>query len=673
MIQAKPLAMRLIFAATAAFFCAAAPAVAAQAGAKPSIDSFFQNATMSQVSLSPDGRHLGMLVAREDGRVQLATLEIGAAASVVVAAFSDADVRSFRWVNNNRLVLDTMDRQEGPGNNHHGPGLFAVNRDGSELLTLIRRSDSSGDRGALSAWYRFHSVAGDADTDEVYVTGTKVTNRVEFEAQTLVRLNTVTRRFTTIERPGKTVQWLMDNQGQPRLVMTRDKTTAAVLYRDPTNNAWRKLAEFDIFGHDGFAPIEFGPDGKLYVSARLGNDKQAIYTYDLEKNRINPVPVAALTNYDMTGRLINGAHAVLGVRYVAASPNTFWFDDKLRALQKTINGLLPGTVNQLDVAPRSEGTHVLVHSSSDTLPGRYYLYNTLTAKLNLVGDAQPQIDPNRMAPKEMVRYKARDGLEIPAYLTLPQGTDGKNLPMVVLVHGGPYLRGDAWLWNPEVQFLASRGYAVLQPEYRGSTGFGEKHFRAGWKQWGLKMQDDIADGTQWAIQQGIADPKRICIAGASYGGYATLMGLVNNPELYRCGVNWVGVTDIELMYSEPWSDASEASKLYSMPVLIGDREKDAAQLKATSPIEQASRIKQPLLLAYGGADRRVPIVHGTKFRDAVKAYNPDVEWISYNEEGHGWALVKNRVDFWQHVEAFLDKNIGPSARPASATVQQAAK
>jgi dipeptidyl aminopeptidase/acylaminoacyl peptidase len=178
------------------------------------------------------------------------------------------------------------------------------------------------------------------------------------------------------------------------------------------------------------------------------------------------------------------------------------------------------------------------------------------------------------------------------------------------------------------------------------------------------MQDDLADGARWAIAQGIADPKRICIAGASYGGYATLMGLARDPALYRCGVAWAGVTDIDLMYSGTWyedSDLPDEYKSYGMPVLVGDQVKDAAQLKATSPLAQAARITQPLLLAYGGADRRVPLFHGTRFRDAVRRTNHQVVWIEYPEEGHGWWLPKNRIDFWTRVEKFLDKHIGTGA------------
>jgi dipeptidyl aminopeptidase/acylaminoacyl peptidase len=313
------------------------------------------------------------------------------------------------------------------------------------------------------------------------------------------------------------------------------------------------------------------------------------------------------------------------------------------------------------VAQRAETAWVLVHSYSDIQPHTWNLFNTETGKLNKVGDSFAAVDPARMGTQEALRYTARDGLEIPALLTLPNGAARKNLPLVVLVHGGPYVRGGQWGWDPQAQFLASRGYAVLEPEYRGSTGFGSKHFRAGWKQWGLKMQDDIADGARWAIKEGIVDPKRICIAGASYGGYATLMGLINDPDLYRCGIDWVGVTDISLLYTGHWSfrsDMSDSWKEYGMPDLIGDVVKDAQQFKATSPIEQAARIKQPLLLAYGGSDHRVPIYHGRKFYDAVKTTNPNVEMVVYDEEGHGWALPKNRIDFWRRVEKFLEKNIG---------------
>jgi dipeptidyl aminopeptidase/acylaminoacyl peptidase len=293
------------------------------------------------------------------------------------------------------------------------------------------------------------------------------------------------------------------------------------------------------------------------------------------------------------------------------------------------------------------------------------MFNTETRAFNPIGSTRPGIHPSQMGRQETVSYRARDGMAIPALLTMPPGEHKAKPPRVVLVHGGPWVRGSVWGWNPETQFLASRGYAVLEPDFRGSRGYGDAHFRAGFKQWGLAMQHDVADGATWAIAKGLVDPARICIAGASYGGYATLMGLANNPELFKCGVNWVGVTDINLMYTGDWfyqSDLTSTWKKYGMPEMIGDPVRDAAQLEATSPLKQAARIRQPLLMAYGDRDKRVPLYHGNKFYSAVKETNPDVELVVYPGEGHGWALAQNRIDFWTRVEKFLDRHIGTPAK-----------
>ena len=261
----------------------------------------------------------------------------------------------------------------------------------------------------------------------------------------------------------------------------------------------------------------------------------------------------------------------------------------------------------------------------------------------------------------MVRIKARDGLDIPVWLTLPPGADtSKNLPMVVLVHGGPFVGAPSWRWDAEVQFLTSRGYAVLQPQFRGTKGFGAAHFKNGWKQWGKAMQTDVTDATLWAIAQGIADSHRIAIAGASYGGYATLMGLIQNPDLFKCGIAWAGVTDLNMLSTVKWSDTSPEFKRNGMPALIGDPIKDAADLKENSPITHADTIKQPLLLAYGGKDVRVPIIHGKIFRKAIQKTNPAVDWIVYEDEGHGWRSPANQIDFWNRAAQFLDKNLTPS-------------
>ncbi len=638
------------------------------------MEAFFQNPAFSEGKLSPNGRHIALLVTNRNGHVQLVVMDVQNLASAkIVGGFSNADVSRFEWVNDNRLVFTITDLNLAAGDRKYGPGLFAVDRDGGDFRQMAEMEGEFfqgrrlGDREMLNVNSRLFGATHEKKSDDVFVLLPEFKENWDFESWNIVRVNTRTRAVSRQSRPGKSVHWVVDAQDVPRASITAEDNKSAVHYLDPASGKWQKLAEFDRFGGEAFEPVAVTPDGTLYVAAHKGQEKDALYRYDVARKALDPEPVLALPGFDFSlrepygkfgGEFIMDSKRLLGLRYESDAEATVWFDPAIKAVQAKIDALLPGTINKLDVPLRPELPIVLVHAYSDADPGTFMLYNTESGKFTLLGAAQPGIDARQMARRDFVRYKARDGLEIPAWLTVPRGAKGRKLPLVVLVHGGPWVRGGHWHWEAESQFLASRGYAVLEPEYRGSAGYGFEHFRASWKQWGLAMQNDVADGARWAVAQGIADPAKICIAGASYGGYATLMGLVNDPDLFKCGVNWVGVTDIDLMYSVVWSDFSEVYKTYGMPVLVGDRAKDAAQLKATSPIQQASRIKQPVLLAYGGADRRVPIVHGVKFRDAVQKTNPNVEWVEYTEEGHGWLLVKNRVDFWTRVEKFLERNIG---------------
>jgi dipeptidyl aminopeptidase/acylaminoacyl peptidase len=303
---------------------------------------------------------------------------------------------------------------------------------------------------------------------------------------------------------------------------------------------------------------------------------------------------------------------------------------------------------------------VLIDSRSDVSPGSFYLYDRKSAKMEWLGDRQPWVDPKRMSPMQPVRYKARDGLEIPAYLTVPRDSSGKNLPLVVLVHGGPNIPGDSWGFQPEVQFLASRGYAVLQPNYRGTTRYGWKHFSSALKQWGLTMQDDVTDGVAWAVAQGFADPKRVCIYGGSYGGYAAMMGVAKTPEVFKCAINYVGVTDLPLLLTATWSDTYHSDfAVFADKYRIGDPDKDLDRLKATSPTNLASRIKAPVMMAYGASDVRVVPQHGTFMKSALeRAGNPPEVWMMVDGEGHGFRRMDNQVMFYGAMEKFLDKHIG---------------
>jgi dipeptidyl aminopeptidase/acylaminoacyl peptidase len=651
----KPLGQALV----AAFVFLGSANVWAQA--RTSVETFFQNPAFSAGKLSPNGRYVALTVAPKGARTQLVVLDTEKLAAKAIAAPVDSDVDEFHWVNDERLIFSLDDRQTADGDNILGPGLFAVNRDGSEYRALVERGQpwvrELGERRDLNAFTWFLATTRHKNSDDIFVLQPRANRPGEPTAVSILRLNTRTGRTLPYSRPGNSIGWLIGTDDVPRATLTYEGGRLAVHYLDPKDEKWRQLADFEPFKAEGFYPAAFGPDGTLYVHANNGRDKSSLYRFDFAKGEVDPEPVVSVAGYDFTGALLVDKSRFLGVHYVSDAKSTVWLEPEFKALQAKIDALLPTTVNIVDVPIRAESPHVLVRSFSDVDPGAFMLFNTRTDKLTVLGQTMRDIDPRQMGRRDMVRYKARDGLEIPAWLTLPKDGKGKKLPMVVLVHGGPWVRGGEWGWNTEAQFFASRGYAVLEPEFRGSAGYGFRHFSAGFKQWGLAMQNDIADGARWAVAQGIADGSRICIAGASYGGYSASMGLINDPDLFRCGINWVGVTDIDLMFSPIWG-AGRHAKTFNMHTLLGDPEKDVERFKATSALQQASRIKQPLLLAYGGADRRVPIVHGVRLRDAVQKTNPHVEWVEYVEEGHGWFLVKNRVDFWTRVEKFLERNIG---------------
>ncbi|WP_229207215.1 S9 family peptidase [Duganella sp. Root336D2] len=664
-------APRLLMACLAGLALAiASPAGGAATGvatAAPPAKDFFNRPLFGGAVISPSGKYLAARIAQAGGRTQLAVIDLASRSAKVVANFKDADVVSVQWVNDQRLVFESFNLGSVASGGKFAASMFAIDRDGGRPLLLASDAPNKQLSGAASPYLMLASritlidYDGERDSDLVYAIEPRQDGPKENAYANLWRVNTIDGSHERLKGPAQATGWVLDRHGEPRLATTfeQGKTVFHLLGND---KQWRKLSSVAQQIGPGYtiAPLGFGEGNTLYVTSNGGADKSAVYRYDMAGNTLDAAPLLALDGYDFKGRLVIRNGKLLGVQYQRDGEGVQWFDPALQQMQDAIDKLLTGTVNVVQLPQEETAPYVLVRSYSDVQPERYYSYERATGKLARVGESHPEIKPGQMGMQEEVRYAARDGLEIPAMLTLPAGKR-KNLPMVVLVHGGPWVRGSAWGWRADVQFLASRGYAVLQPEFRGSTGFGRKHYLLGWKQWGLKMQDDVADGMKWAVAQGIADPARVCIAGASYGGYATLMGLVKDHDLYQCGIEWVGVTDIDLLFSPAWSypdDISADHKRYTMPDTIGDPVKDAAQFKATSPLAQAHRIKRPLLLAYGGKDQRVPIVHGTRLRDAVRDSNPDVEWIEYPNEGHGWYEPRNNIDFWTRVERFLDRHIG---------------
>ena len=651
-------------AACSSLACAAAP---------PPAQQFFESAFYKDAELSPSGRYVALRVGDVKMRDRLMVFDVEHLSLVGGARLSEYDIGDIRWVNDKRLVFTVVDHQAAPGDRRYAPGLYGINSDGKGLRQLADHtyygamSTGTHIRSRMEPWNTYLMPQdGAQDSDSIYVRRPIWEENGHVILRTdLVKLDTVTGQSTGVSRPTQAQSWMLDHKGQPTIMMSEKDGKETVHYRN-AEGVWRELATFDAYGkgHSGIAPIGFYDDKRLLVKTRMKGDKLALHMLDLATGKIDPEPLVALADFDFYGSLIYSGKRLVGIRYVADGRATAWFDEGLKAAQAEIDKKLPGTINVVTPPAAPETPWVLVTSYSDRQPRLYILYNTSTHELKGIGSEHPAIKPAEMGREDFVKYKARDGLEIPAWLTLPAG-GGKNLPLVVLVHGGPYLRGNEWGWDADAQFLASRGYAVLEPEFRGSTGYGARLFGAGLKQWGLAMQDDIADGVKWAVGKGIADGKRVCLMGGSYGGYATLMGLIRDPDLYRCGVAYAAVTDIPLLFSSGMSllsDLPDDYRRYGAPVLVGDVEKDAAQLEATSPLKQAARLKRPLLLAHGSDDRRVPVPHFQKMRSALQDAHADAEFVEYAGEGHGWSLLATRLDFWGRVEKFLDQHIGAGAK-----------
>jgi acetyl esterase/lipase len=636
-------------------------------------EDFFRLPQITDAQLSPSGGQIGLLAGVDGARVGLFVFDLARGGQVSrAAAFGNADVQSFRWVNEDRLVFDVIDRQAGGGEQPFASGLFSVKSDGSELRQLVQLTRPMFTQGGnLSrreplSWNHMLLHVSARGGDEVIVGKFVIDNLGEPREVQPFRLNVVDGRALSLATgmPDNAFTWLFDAQGEPRVAITEGQGKRRMMWRESGGQEWTQLAEFDGL-RVRWTPVLLDKKGTLYVTRSGERGHSVLATFDVAARKLSESFVST-PGFDFSGSLVTSERTgeVLGVHVTTDASTTVWFSPEMKRVQALVDARLPGLINRISCRRCGEPDQVLlVRSWSDREPGLHSVYDAGTGKWTTVGRAQPQIDARRMATVSFERIKARDGREMPLWLTLPADMPpGKRpaspRPTVLMVHGGPWVRGGHWSWQPMEQFLASRGYVVISPEFRGSTGYGWEHFHAGWRQWGLKMQDDIADALQWAVKQGYADGKRVCIAGASYGGYATLMGLVRHPELYRCGVAWLAVTEVPLLFNSSWqSDMSEEARRYRLPTLIGDPQTDAELLRDASPVTHAERIKAPLMLAFGQEDRRVPIEHGDKMRVALRAAGNEPEWIVYAGEGHGWLRLDHRVDFAQRVEKFLARHL----------------
>ena len=610
-------------------------AMCTAAAAPLSIDDAMKWATIEGLRISPDGKRIaGIIQLRGAKSIVVYDTETLTPHMVKSASFTIASPMSVAWFNDRWLAVQSE-------------------RIGADLVDV----ESTKKINAGSRY--LNRIDNDATGHErfIYEQGNDV-----------YRYDLVTRESTPLDRPipgGSAVHWIYDHQGEARVVTTintaffSDDTRVTHWYRRSPDHPWEKLASYPYL-EDGWIPVAFSrDDASLIVSSRQQRDTYAYFRYDLQARKVVDM-LAGHPTQDIHADFNSAdGHAKYVVTY-GIKPEIHWFDPKGAAIQRGVDLALPDRINLLQ---GSLDKQLLVFSYNDRDPGRWLILDSASGTMRLVTSRKPEIDIDMMRPKQIVEYKARDGLTIPAYLTVPASA-GPG-PAIVFIHGGPTAR-DEWEWDPEVQMLASRGYTVFQPQFRGSDGFGKRFMEAGYGQWGLAMQDDISDGVRWLVEHGHADPSRICIYGASYGGYAALWGLAKTPALYRCGASFAGVTDLQYMFDDG-SDVNHRAtgRLYRNQI-IGPSAANRQVLDNVSPLRHAASFRAPVLIAHGERDGRVPIAHSEKMVDALKENHKEVQSMVLMAEGHGIFHDFNQQRFFQALFKLFDATIGhpPAVKPA---------
>lgn len=470
------------------------------------------------------------------------------------------------------------------------------------------------------------------------------------------RINVRTGKSQLVaQNPGNITGWVTDHTGQIRIAITTDGVNSSLLYRATETDAFKTILTTDF--RTTVSPLFFTFDNKsLYALSNRGRDKTALVVLDPD-SAIESQPLFEHPEVDLDGASYSRKRKVLTyVSYNTWKTDRQHFDPETKSLYSTLEEKLPGYEVAIQDVNLAEDTFV-VAAYNDRTPGTRYVYSAKTGKLTTLGEINPRINPADMAATKAVTYMTRDGLKINGYLTLPVTQEAKNLPVIVNPHGGPWVR-DSWGFNSEIQFLANRGFAVFQMNYRGSTGYGRAFWEKSFKQWGRAMQDDITDGVNWLIKEGIADPKRIGIYGGSYGGYATLAGVAFTPDLYAAAVDYVGVSNLfTFMTTIPPYWKPYLAMMYEM---VGDPEKDKQLLEATSPAFHANKIKTPLFIAQGANDPRVNKNESDQMVDALRKRGVEVQYMVKDNEGHGFHNEENQFDFYGAMELFFKAHLASS-------------
>ncbi|WP_337244781.1 S9 family peptidase [Luteimonas sp. gir] len=567
-------------------------------------------------------------------------------------------IADFWWAKDDRLVFALAERFGARDYPNPTGELYAMNADGSRAQLLVgwrvrgtptgTRIPAGGKAELVQAW-PIDLLAGDARNILVSVT--------PFTRDPLTRVDRLDvytgRRTTEATVPVGRATFTTDHAGEVRFAVgARSDNLSQLYYRARRGEDWRLINDERQSGRQE-SPIGFSEDDRIaYLRVSQPTGPDAIVAWDIASDTRREVLRDAVVDPEVIYR--PGTQTPVGARFLGATPRQVFFDDTSAdaRLGRMFEQAFPGQVVRIASATRDASTKLLL-ATSDVDPGTFYTYDAVNKHADFALARRAGVDTTQMAPMRAVSLPARDGLVLHGYLTRPSGHDNDPLPLVVLPHGGPFGIFDDWAFDPDVQVLAQAGYAVLQINYRGSGNYGRSFRQAGARGWGTTMQDDLTDATRWAIAQGIADAERVCLYGGSYGGYASLMGVAREPELYRCAVGYVGVYDLPLMRTENRRSAAWASTWTDE--WVGD---DTAQLAARSPTRLATQIRVPVLLVAGGQDEVAPVEHTRRMERALRAADVPVETLYVANEGHGFYKPENKRAFYTRLLAFLSTHLG---------------
>ena len=637
--------------------------------APPAIEEFVRRPQYTEMLASPSGRYLATTRAIS-GRLNLVIIDLETRSSFGITNFNDIDVGQVRWVGDERLVFSAIEINKPTGQEApNAGGLFTVSREGKDFRQLantaaqLRRNETGG---FVALSYQA-SIPG--TTDEIIAAGAVGTDD-SFE---LYRLNLLTGRYRLITagRPANGIaRWILDSKNAPLVAVAQGRSGSTLIhtyYRPNVESPWKEINRFDTTKPPAFVPLAIEPDGKtLLISSNEGRANMAIFRYDPEKQQIlelvaehpqydlgaSPMgePLSSLVRDPVSGRL-------LGIRVDADSLQTVWLDEAAAKMQASVDASLPGRTNLIS-SPRKR---LVVSSFSDRSPGKFYLFDSEAKRLEEIGPSRPWLE-GKLAAVRSFRLKTRDGLEIPSYYVLPANyKPGDRLPTIFHIHGGPFARDvvsggrfGSSFGVLEAQVLASRGYAVVLPNFRITPELGSSIYYAGFGTYGRQMLDDHEDAVTWAVAQGFADPKRLCISGASYGGYAALQALVRPSNPFSCAISGLPVTDVPFQQTNADYSESQSARAFWLRVL-GINSINEPIAKSISPISHADKIKVPVFMYVGERDTRTPPSQALRMADALRAAgNPVKEYIVGKGEGHGYGVTANNVRLFEGMLQFLE-------------------